>query len=233
MFHYLGRVIDSGAPSLLRARAPQGYFAYAVAGVALAPTLTATVANFSRDIRQAQLTGVLEALLVAPAPSWVIVLWGSLWSTARNLLRTAACLAIAAMAGVSFRAASWPWVALTLVLTVAALAPLGMLAATFVVLFKRAEPIAHVTNAAAMFLAGTYFPLELLPGWLAKAAWAFPLTHAIAAFRCALFATGSNDELEGHLSCLAVFALTLGPVSLWAFDRAVRWSKRRGSLGQY
>jgi lipooligosaccharide transport system permease protein len=70
-----------------------------------------------------------------------------------------------------------------------------------------------------MFLfGGTFFPLEALPPWAAKIAWAFPLTHLVELTRwCAL---GSLDAgLIWNFLYLVAFSCLFFPLAIWRMKR--------------
>ena len=55
--------------------------------------------------------------------------------------------------------------------------------------------------------AGTFFPVEQLPGWLQPVAWVTPLWHAVDACRDLFLGTVSPGPLLGHLAYLGLWAV--------------------------
>ena len=55
--------------------------------------------------------------------------------------------------------------------------------------------------------AGTFFPVEQLPGWLQPVAWATPLWHAVDACRALFLGTVTLGPLLGHLAYVAAWAV--------------------------
>ena len=54
--------------------------------------------------------------------------------------------------------------------------------------------------------AGTFFPVEQLPGWLQPVAWATPLWHAVEACRDLFLGTVAPGPLLGHLAYVGAWA---------------------------
>jgi len=228
MFYFLGQWVDRTG-----ARLGSSYFAFALTGIALASFLSLGLAAFSAQVRQAQLAGTLEALFTAPVYSAEIVLWGSLWRFSYEALKVSLYLGCGALLGVGFQRANWGAALLVLLLSVLALAPLGVLGAAFVLVYKRGDPIALLLGTLSTLFAGVYYPLDVLPSWLEPLSRLLPLTHAVAAFRGALLEGHGLSELARPLSILLAFSVVLGPIALAAFAFAVARAKARGTLSSY
>jgi len=233
MFFFLARVVDPAANPLFAAHGGSGYFAFALTGIALSNYLSLSLYGFADQIRQGQVSGSLEALFLTPARAWEIVTWSSLWSFVYQSLKIGLYLAIGTLFGLSLKNANWPGALLVLLLSILALAPLGILAAAFIVIWKKGDPISYFLTSLSTLLAGVYYPVEVLPHWLQQIAQALPLTHAVRGFRAALLEGTPLAALAPSLLALGLFAVALGPPSLFAFTRAVAWAKRNGALGQF
>lgn len=66
--------------------------------------------------------------------------------------------------------------------------------------------------------AGTFFPIEQLPGWLQPVAWVTPLWHAVDASRDLMLGTVTPGPLLGHLAYLTLWLV----VGLWLSERVLR-----------
>lgn len=56
-----------------------------------------------------------------------------------------------------------------------------------------------------MLFAGTFFPVEQLPGWLQPVAWATPLWHAVDACRALMLGTATPAPILWHLGYLVLW----------------------------
>jgi ABC-2 type transport system permease protein len=225
MHYFLARLVDATGPAL-----PGGYFPFVLTGIAFSSLLTTAVRSFAESIRQAQLTGVLEALFVAPVANWEIVVYGSLWTFSYQALRVLVFLLAGALLGLPLGQVNWPGLPLLLVLSICALAPFGILGAACVLVWQKGDPIAYFVGVVSMIFAGVYYPISVLPRGLQLFSAVFPLTHALDGFRGLVVEGASLWSIRGSLAALAVSAALLGPLSLWAFARAVDWCKRQGAL---
>lgn len=56
-----------------------------------------------------------------------------------------------------------------------------------------------------MLFAGTFFPIDQLPGWLRPVAWVTPLWHAVDACRALSLGTATAGSVLGHVAYVAVW----------------------------
>lgn len=210
------------------------YFHFALMGVAFYPLIDASFAGLSRVVQEYQADGTLEVLFLSPTPILLSLLmsnlWVYLWTLAQSFLYllTGMLLFGAVLA--------WANVLTALVVVAAAIlanAGLGLVNAAFVLVTKRASPVASLLGLVTGLLAGVYYPVEVLPGWLRSLSRLLPATHALSALRKSLIGGATLGELVPDLVPLGLFAVLLLPVGLVAFRLAVRWAKMDGSLTQY
>jgi len=231
IFYYLGLLVGPGIETKLGGR---DYFSFVLIGIAFYNYLGTALNSFSGSIRQAQLTGTLEPVLATPVGIPALLFGSSLYSFLYTSLTAVAYLAIAAIFfDMDLSQANLPAAAITLALTVLATSGLGILSASFTLLWKRGDPLAFLIGTVSALLGGVYFPVTIVPGWLqAVAAWN-PLTYALSAMRGALLEGQPPSALAGDLGRLALFAAVLIPLSMAAFSASLTAARRRGSLGQY
>ncbi len=233
IFYFLGRLVSGEAIPALK---PYGgdYFAFALIGIAFSGYFGVGLSSFASNLRNAQTTGTLEAMLLTPTrPSVIIVascLWDYLLTTVYTLLHL---LVGAVFLGVDFGRGNYPAALLILVLATIAFSSLGIVAASFVMVLKRGDPIAWLFNTVAVLLGGVYYPVEVLPRWLQVLSAFLPVTYALRAMRQALLMGASTRALLPDILILTLFCLLLTPLSLLAFRFAVRRARIEGSLAQY
>lgn len=211
------------------------YFDFVVIGIAVAGYVTVSLSGFASHIREAQISGTLEALLVTPTSIPTLVIGSTVGNYAGA---TARLLGLLAFAGTIFQVpifwSSLPAAALVLLLTVVAFSGIGLLSASFVMVFKRGDPLAQAVAWFSMLLGGVYFPtrsvgepaLESLAEWL-------PLTPALKALRFLLLRGESLAGVSDLVLRLALMAVVLLPAGLLAFNAGVRHARRSGSLTHY
>jgi len=124
-----------------------------------------------------------------------------------------------------------------LLLTTVVLACLGILSASFAMVFKRGDPFGLFLGAGSALFSGVFFPTQLLKTYagpkLGAISLLLPATHGLDGIRQVLIEGHGLAQVTRPLFILLGFLIVLLPFSLWVFGRAVRRAKREGSLIQY
>ena len=233
LFYFLASFLGEAASPYLE---PYGgdYFAFVLIGIAFAGYFGVGLSSFANSLRQAQTTGTLEAMLTTPTKLSTIILSSSLWSYLMTTIRVAIYLLIGGLfMNVDFGNSNYPIALLVLLLTIISFSSLGIIAASFIMVLKRGNPITWLFNATSNLLGGIYYPITVLPTWLLFFSYLLPITYALRAMRLALLQGETLASLWPDILALIIFSLVLLPTSLIAFSYAVRKSKIDGSLTHY
>jgi ABC-2 type transport system permease protein len=210
------------------------YFGFALVGVAFSSYLDSALRTFSAGIRQAQVTGTLEAMLASRAPVGAVVAGSALYTLLFTTLRVALFLGLGLLVfRVRLHLEAWPAVLMVVGLTVAATLALGIFAAGFIVLFKQGDPVTAAITGLSWLLSGVLYPKEILPPWVQSVAGALPMTHSLESIRLVLLAGAPIDALSASISYLALFAALGIPLALVWFRWAVERARVEGSLAGY
>ena len=154
------------------------------------------------------------------------------------LFRSLRLLTLLAFAGTVFQVpihwGNLPAAGLVLLLTIIAFSGVGLLSATFVMVFKRGDPLAQAVAWFSMLLGGVYFPTRAV-GEPALESFAefLPLTPALRALRFLLLRGDSLADVSDSILRLAVMSAVLLPAGMLAFTAGVRHARRSGSLTHY
>jgi ABC-type multidrug transport system ATPase subunit/ABC-type multidrug transport system permease subunit len=233
VFYFISSLLGQAAAPYLTQYGGD-YFSFVLIGIAFAGYFGVGLSSFSNSLRQAQTTGTLEAMLSTPTGISEIILSSSLWDYLLTTLRVLVYLVVgAAFLGVNLGSGNYPAALLILVLTVIAFSSLGIIAASFIMVLKRGDPVTWAMGALSSFLGGVYYPVEILPGWLQWISRLLPITYSLQAMRLALLQGASFAVLAPDILALAIFSVVLLPVSLLAFRFAVQRARIDGSLTQY
>jgi len=230
MFYYVARFVDT--PALERAL-PQGgsYFAFSLVGFVFLDYLHAALDTFDRSLEEARGTGALEHLLVTQTSLPVFVAGSAIYPFAATTLRIVVYLAWgAALFGFPLRAANWLTVFMVLLVTLFAFSGLGILSASYLLLFKRGNPAKWFFLGVSSVAGGMLFPVSILPGWLQFVARLNPVTYALDAMRAALLGGAGIVALWRPLVILLLFAVVLLPLSISVFAWSLRRTKITGTL---
>jgi ABC-2 type transport system permease protein len=231
-FYFVAKLVPPGTPSL----GPFGgdYFSFAVVGVAFSSLLGMFQEGLSAVIRSAQVSGTLEALLVTPASIPTVLFGSSLYSLLLQVFRTLLHLGVAlAFFGMTLGRVNGPGVLFVGVLTVLCFLGVGVLSASFILVYKTGNPFGWILGTVSGLLGGVVFPVALLPPWIRWVSSLLPVTYALDGMRKSLLASVGFAEILPDIAALAVFNIILLPASLLAFRLAVRKAKRDGTLSHF
>jgi ABC-2 type transport system permease protein len=230
LFYYVARFVDN--PALSQAL-PQhgGYFAFVLVGVAFFDYLNVALDAFDRSLEEARNSGTLEPLLVTQTSLPVILAGSAFYPFLVTTLRVAVYLGWGAILfGFPLGKANWAGVVVVLLASILAFSGLGILSASYLLLFKRGNPAKWLLLGISSIVSGMLFPLSTLPGWLQFLARLNPVTYALEAMRESLLAGAGFLELLQPLGVLLLSASVLLPVSMTAFSWALRRTKTTGTL---
>ncbi|GAC1635749.1 MAG: ABC transporter permease [Candidatus Acidiferrum sp.] len=230
MFYYIARFVDSPE---LRQTLPQsgGYFSFSLVGFVFLDYLNSALDTFDRSLEEARDSGTLEHMLVTQTSLPAILTGSALYPFAATTLRIVVYIAWGALFfGFSLHAANWPAVVLVLLVSLLAFSGLGILSASYLLLFKRGNPAKWAFLGISGIAGGMLFPVSILPDWLQFFARLNPITYALDAMRAALLGSVPLREILRPLSELLVFAAILLPLGILAFSAALRRTKSTGTL---
>jgi ABC-2 type transport system permease protein len=210
------------------------YLEYVATGIVLNLALGVLLYRVAGAIRQEQLQGTLESLLATPTATATIQV-GSVASTllAVPVRATLTLGGIAVLFGLQFDAGG----IVPAALIVAALVPfawgLGLATGAAIVTFRRGSGLLGAGTTLLGLASGAFFPLDLLPGWLAAIAEWNPLAIAINGVREVLLGGAGWSEALSDIAILVPLAgLTLA-AGIGLFRLALDRERRRGTLGMY
>lgn len=229
-FFYLSRFVES--PELERALpAGSNYFAFALVGFAFFDYLSVALGAFDSSIEEARQNRTLEALLVTQTPLTVILAGSAAYPFLALALRTCVYLGWGALFfGFVPRTANWPGALMILAASILAFAGLGVLSASYQILFKRGNPAKWVVLGVSGLVGGMMYPVAVLPGPLRMLARLIPVTYSLEGMRAALLAGAGWSKLWHPLVALLIFAAILIPLSFAVFAWALRRTKITGTL---
>jgi ABC-2 type transport system permease protein len=220
-YYYLSRFVQS--PELAR-ELPAGssYFAFALVGFAFFDYLSVSIGAFDAS---------LEALLVTQTPLPVILAGSALYPFAALALRTCVYLAWGVLLfGFAPQSANWLGAVAILLASILAFAGLGVMSASYQILFKRGNPAKWVVLGVSGLVGGMMYPITVLPRPLQLLARMIPVTYSLEGMRAALLSGAGWREIWPSVAALLIFAAILLPLSFALFGWALRRTKITGTL---
>ena len=232
-FYYIGAVFESGASRAL-AGFGHNYFAFLIIGLALTDFVATSLDTFSTSIRDSQMAGTLEVVLLSPIRLTEMVVYSSLWPYLFTAFRFGAYVGFGwLLFGLPIDPQGLPAALAVLLLTILCFAPLGIISAAIIMVFKKGTWFQMLISATGVILGGVAYPTSVLPPWASAVSYYLPLTHAVNAMREALLNGRGLAGLGSDVAFLLVFAAVFTPLSLWIFSLAVSRTKQLGTLTQY
>lgn len=233
LFSFMAQIVD---PSALPeyGGAQTTYMEFVMIGVVISTVSGLLLQRVATAMRQEQLIGTLEALLMTPTSPAAIQAGSVAFDLLFIPVRMGVLLGVFALAfGLDFQAEG----IVPAVVVFAAFAPfvwgLGLAGAAAVLTFRRGDGLVGAVMSLLAVVSGAFFPVALFPEWLQTLAEINPLAISIEAIREALIGGAGWAALRPEvllLVPLSALALLLGVV---AFRAALAREHRRGTLGLY
>ena len=233
VFYFLSQLVGISAAPYLK---PYGgdYFAFVLIGLAFSGYFGVGLNSFAANLREAQTTGTLEAMLMTPTRLSTVIMSSSIYDYGFVTFQVFVYLALGGLLfGVQLDKGNTPAALVILVLTIIAMTSLGIIAASFIMVLKRGDPVTLLISSLAVLLGGVYYPVQLMPQWLQQLSRLVPITYSLDAMRRTLLADASFQEIMPDIIALAIFGIVLVPVSLLIFRYAVHRAKVDGSLAHF
>lgn len=232
-FYFLSRFVQS--PTLQKSLPPgTTYFSFALVGLAFFDYLSVGLITFDESLQEARRNGTLENLLVTQTSLTVILAGSGLYPFALMSLRTGIYIAWGAILfGFPLRGANWPGAVLVLAASVLAFSGLGILSASYLLVFKRGNPVNWAVLGLSTVVGGMLYPISVLPAWLQYVARLTPVTYSLEGMRAAILGHASLRELLPSIGALLLFAAVLLPASFAIFSWALRRTKITGTLTHF
>lgn len=229
----VGKLIDPARmPAFGGTRAT--YIEFVAIGICLNMIVLLLLHELSRALRAEQMIGTLESLLVTPTRVATMQIGSTLFNLLYVPLRV--CLFLAVIA-VAFGLRLHPDGILPATVLLLELLPLlwglGLIAAGAILTFRRGTGMIGTGVTLLGLGSGTFFPLSLLPSWLAHIAAYNPLAIALNGLRNALIGGAGWHALQTPMLELAPLAIVSVAAGLVCFRVFLRRERRLGTLGLY
>jgi len=230
MFFYAARFVDSPE---LRSALPQagGYFAFALVGFIFFDYLSVSMDTCDQSLIEARDSGTLEHLLVTQTSLPLMLAGSSIYPFLITTIRIAIYILWGAfLFHFPLGSANWLSVLVVVATSLLAFSGLGILSASYLLLFKRGNPAKWLLIGLWGIAGGMLFPVTILPDWLQIIAALNPMTHALNAMRAALLGGAGISQLLRPIEILLAFAVVLLPLSISVFSWTLNRTKATGTL---
>jgi ABC-2 type transport system permease protein len=178
-------------------------------------------------------SGTLESIWGTPAtlPQALAGLTG--YTVVWNGLRAVLTLSVASLLGARIDWSHGPAALLILTLIILSYVPFGLIGAAMVLAFRTTGPLPQALVVISTLFGGVYFPTHVIPSWLERISAFVPLTYGLRALRRVFLEGLPLSAVRGDLAILLAMNLVLLTAGILIFNRAFRYARRAGTLGQY
>ena len=210
------------------------YIAYVTVGIAVSGFMAVGLARLVAAVRQEQLIGTLESVMVTPTTASVILLGSVIYDLIYVPARTVVFLVIVSIwFDVSFEKSGYVPALLILIAFIPFVWGLGSIASACVLTFRRGSGVLGLGTFLLTFTSGAYFPLSLFPSWVETLAKLNPIAVAFDGMREQLIGgAGWGEALDVLAKLIPMSAISL-LLGLLAFRWAMQRERRLGTLGLY
>ncbi|MCK9266969.1 ABC transporter permease [bacterium] len=232
-FFFVSKLIDG---SNIQSLTPYGneYFPFVLIGIAFSSYMMLSLHFFSGIIVDAQRTGTLEALFCTQTSLPTILVSASIFYFLEGAINVILYLLIGVIFfGVRFVNPNIVGTLLISILTITCFLSVGIISASFVLVFKKGDPIMWLFSSISGLLGGVMYPVSIMPVWLQKISKFVPLTHSLEGIRKSLLTGASILELITEIKVLVILSIILLPLSFFFFSKAVIKAKKDGTLTHF
>jgi ABC-2 type transport system permease protein len=233
LFYFLNRLIPPERLPTYGGR-PVSYIEFVTVALIVTAFMQVSIGHLVSALRQEQLMGTLESLLLTPTAPTTIQLGSVTYDLLYVPIRTTLFLVImSTVFGVHFHLGGLIPTVAVLAVFVPCMWGLGLVGAASVMTVRRGAGVAGIALTGLTLASGAFFPVEYLPAWLQELARYNPIALALEAARQAMLAAAGWSVILPTILKLVPMALVALAVGTTAFRLALRHERRRGTIGLY
>ena len=234
LFYFVGRLVDPSKLPQYGAGGRTSYMEFVLVGLTLTLFVTLATTRVSAVLRQEQLEGTLEPLLMTPTSPVTIQVGSVIYDFIYIPIRITVFYVVIIVAfGLHIDVGGIAPTAAYLAATIPFVWGLGLMSAAITMTFRRGGGLIAFIVAFLTLSSGAYFPLQVLPGALQKFAQGNPLAIAVSGMRESLLADAGWSHVPSDLAVLLPMALISLALGGLLFRVGVRREREQGTLGLY
>ncbi|MCB4790951.1 MAG: ABC transporter permease [Elusimicrobia bacterium] len=207
------------------------YFSFVLIGLIFSRHFQFWLDVFSNNIRQEQHWGTAELIFLSPHSPFKVLL-GTI--SAKLIILIFEIVIFIFLGSLMFNAEVFfnPGGVLPLVvLNTVMFLGLGLISASFIMYYKRGDPVNWIVLLASDILCGVYFPVNLLPSEIQGLSYMLPTTLSLQIFRDALLNNAAPPVSK--LLVLTAWSVPLFLAGIFCFRKAFNKAREEGNLGSY
>lgn len=232
-FGFIGRIVNPTAIPEYAGTQP-GYVEFVVVGIVVTSFLQIALSRVVNVIRQEQLQGTLEAIMMTPTSMSTFQIGSVSYDLIYVPVRTTVfLLAVSFFLDISFTPSGYLLAVPILLVFIPFVWGLGIITAAATLTFRRGAGLITFFVSGLVLLSESYFPINVFPEWLQTIAEVNPLYVALRSIRELIIGSGGWDVVPGTVAYLAPSAALSLLAGAWAFRWALARERRAGTLGIY
>ena len=203
-------------------------------GIALIDFMFSSMSVFSREIRFAQTYGTFEALIVTNTSILIILLSSYALTFVRAILRIIIYILIGKiMFNVEIAYLDIPIFFGLLIYSSIPFIGIGLIAASFIILFKVGNIINFIVGLASIFFSGIFFSIDSLPTYFVDMSNGLPLTIGLDLIQKTLLEGLSLHQILTELTRIFYLIIAFLPPGIFLVYYSLKVAKKNGSLNHY
>jgi ABC-2 type transport system permease protein len=232
-FYFVGLIVDDDVLPSYGGQSTN-YLEFAVVGIALSMFIALGLSRVARAVRNEQLMGTLESVLMTPTAPATVQFGSVVYDLIYIPIRTGLFLVIAAaLFGLDFNLTGAGAAAVVLIAFIPFVWGLGIITAAGALTIRGSTAGIGFSVSVLALVSGAYVPLDLFPSWVQTLADFNPLAIAITGMRETLLGTSGWSDVTGDIARLVPLSIASLVVGIFAFRLALRRERRIGTLGHY
>lgn len=233
--YFLGRTFatDEGNVGFAAYTGTSDYMAFIIVGAVISGYISAVFWGMGYALKTEMDSGVLESNWMAPISRPLLLIGQTLANLSITTVNTVLVFGLAWLLFGFTISGNVVAAALTLLPMLVALYGFGFAFAALVLLMKDANTLIDVSDFLVSTLAGSRFPVTVLPRVLLPVALALPLTYGFDAVRGFLLNSATLLPIAVEIAILLVFMVIMIPIGYGVFKFIERICRVRGTLGMH
>lgn len=184
-----------------------------------------------------RMNGTLDTILQSPTELYDVIVGRTLWNTTIGLLNMVLVYVFAELVFMTPVTVAHPLMfAVTLVVTLASLASIGMMFSLAFVLSRRSYVLTSILEYPIYVLSGAIVPITLLPSFLQPISMVLPPTWGVEALRASAltgYETVFGFGMYGNVAICMIATVVLCMIAKWLMNRMVNNVLETGSFTRY
>lgn len=210
------------------------YFLFAIIGISLVDFISTSLRTATKTIREAQAFGFIDIVLNAKITPHYYVICSMIYPCCIGLIKVFLYLLVANFFkdfDLSFT--NVIYVALISILTFMPFLGVGLLGASFVLIFKQGDPVNFFVTIFLTMLSGVLFPISVLPEALRFFSSMIPVTYSLDILRKVIIFNSSDYISLALIYYLLLFSAALFSIGVYTMGRTIVAIKLSGQSGRY